>query len=207
MEDLDFSLLEEALLEPEFSEDPNLISASVLRSALEIGDLFPSGILEVLGDDKDVVRLSGNKQRCLLAHCLLCTLKGGGNATGGEKDEEKQELTFRRWLGRRKNTRSDPTDNSKKMYLKCLLRYFSSQTEEKSLEFALKSLSSAPSWEESNAALDATGLELRSSAVIGDYEAKEGECVAMVDFANAFPGFGPGFTQEELLLGTRPGAW
>ncbi len=112
-------------------------------------------------------------------------------------------------LGRRKNTRSDPTDKSKKMFLKCLLRYFSSQTEEeKSLEFALKSLSSAPSWEEeSNAALDATGLELRSSGVVGDYEAKEGECVAMVDFANAFPGFGPGFTQEELLLGTRPGAW
>ena len=162
----------------------------------------------MLGDDKDVVRLSGKKQRCLLAHCLLCTLKGGGNATGEEGDEEKQELTFRRWLGKRKNARSDPTDKSKKMYLKCLLRYFSSQTEEeKSLEFALKSLSSAPSWEESNAALDATGLELRSSGVVGDFEAKEGERVAMVDFANALPGFGPGFTQEELLLGTRPGAW
>ncbi len=80
------------------------------------------------------------------------------------------------------------------------------------LSFRLESLDDPVRWDLSDVALSSSGLALdvRRVGVIGDYEEEEEEkkedAVVMVDFANRRPGFGPGFTQEELLLGTRPEA-
>ncbi len=74
-----------------------------------------------------------------------------------------------------------------------------------SLTFHLKTVEESVDWYLSDTDLSKVALDVRPEGFVGDYLNDDPtELVSLCDFSHRRPGFGPGDSQEESLLGARP---
>ena len=175
------------------TDNPKKIISSIIKAALRMPELFPTGFLEIhiISMKRKLISLTREQIACLLAHMFLCTLK--------TPSWNKHWCTFGIWYA----STSQPAE----AYLKCLLAYFSeldlhgkppNPLEE--VKFIRCVLQTHPSWNTSTSYFTDDILSLSHNVY------PEPGCNVEVSFANKDVGYGVSGTQEEVKMGMSPEA-
>ena len=161
---------------------------SMLKTALRMPELFPTGELQVLSPGEEASLLLTREQTaCLLVHMFFCTLQ--------PQEGNKYWVNFSIWYG----SESPPVI----AYLRTLLGYFSRLDSSgrppypgELITFHRRVLTHPPEWKSSDALL----------CQVIPSRALEPEASTEVVFSNKDVGFGVSGTQEEVKFGMSPEA-
>ena len=159
---------------------------NMVKIALQMPELFPSGELKILEQGRDgFVSFTRKQIACLLVHMFLCTLQ--------PQKLNKHWVNFSPWF----NSNSPPVI----AYMQCLCTYFGQLDKfgcppapDECVTFYRRYLSNPPDWKSS----DSRFLQITPSDTL------DPDISAEVVFANKDPGFGISGTQEEVKFAMSP---